>query len=952
MILTPGSRIGRYEVRSLLASGGMGEVYVAYDPELERDVAIKVLHEERQGADLGRRFVQEAKAASALHHPNVAHVYDIGSQDNVRFIAMEIIDGETLRARIARGKLTADEAMPIATQVVSALAAAHQHGIVHRDIKPENIMITPDGYAKVLDFGLAKLRELRGDDAATLVKTRTGVAVGTLVYMSPEQLSGGEVGPPSDVYSFGIVLYEMLHGRRPDGARESSGPLETIVDKALKRDPRERFRDASEMLGALGAIRKPSTKPPLRAIAAVAVIALLAAGVWMVVRAQRVRRAEVMIAAAQNLLAQNRFAEAYDAATKAASIVPENDQLRDVITSASTELSIETEPAGASASLQRFGGPSIRRQIGTTPLKIRLPRADYVVTLEKQGYATETKAVSLAPFFIRRSVTPARAVDVRARLIESAKVPAGMSLVEGGEYHLSGFQRPSDRQVVLRDFLIDRFEVSNRDFVEFVRSGAYHNRALWKEPFVDHGKTLTFEEAMVRFRDKTGLPGPRGWSGGAPPFGHDNDPVTDVSWYEAAAFAEWKGKKLPTIYQWQRAARYPLGVLLGETLPWGIVGEGTDATQRANFLGKGPLPVDSSPFGVSYFGAYNMAGNVAEWLRNPKGAGFAFTGGGWNDALYAFGETGGYPGFFTGPALGFRCMKDLTPDPGDQGGFALNDVEPVPRYEPVDDRTFEEIRKRYDYAKTPLNARIVETIDARDWTRQKIAYDVGSNTVFAYLYLPKGFRRPLQVIHYAPAGDVDGGFRTLPESIEANLGPLIRGGRAVFGVLLEGYVGRPRRAELDQPDTRSTEFVDYAVERVVEMRRGIDYLETRRDVDTSRMGFMANSAGTWTGLILTAVEHRYRSVLFAGTGISPRSISDAPAANRINFAPRISAPKMMLHGLYDEDTPFVAMAQPLYKLLREPKRLKTYEGGHSPPEAIFIPTLRQWFDETLGPIEQ
>jgi serine/threonine protein kinase/formylglycine-generating enzyme required for sulfatase activity len=958
MILNPGNRIGRYDVRSLLGSGGMGEVYLAWDTELEREIAVKVLRDPESSGERSRRFVQEAKAASALHHPNVAHVYEIGSQADLRFIAMEIIKGETLRARIARGPMPVDETLAIATQVASALAAAHREGIVHRDIKPENVMITPDGYTKVLDFGLAKLRELRGEDAATVVKTRTGIAVGTLVYMSPEQISGGEVGPPSDIYSLGIVLYEMLHGRRPGESRDSSGTLEPIVAKATDRNPDARYRDAGEMLEALRSVVKPEESGgktaalQMKAVAAILAVAVIAAGVWFAVRSLRVRRAERMVGTAQELLAQNRFPEAYEAANAAASVLPSNDQVRDVIASASTQLSIDSDPSGATVSLQRYGGPSAPTRIGRTPLTARLPRADYVMTLDKQGYAQEVKAVSLAPFFVRGSLAIARPVSLRAKLIEAGKVPPEMVFVEGGDYRLSGFQRPSDRSVALRGFLLDRYEVSNRDFAEFVRSGAYHNRALWKHPFIDQGKTLTFEQAMARFRDRTGIPGPRSWSGGAPPVGHDNDPVTDISWYEAEAFAQWKGKRLPTLYQWERAARYSGATLLGETMPWGVVGEGNDATRRANFLGKGPMPVDSLPFGVSPFGAYNMAGNVSEWLRNPKGAGFGFRGGGWNDALYAFNETGGYPGFFTSAALGFRCVKDLTPDPGDQGDFVLNASEIVPKYEPVDDATFAEIRKQYDYPKTPLNARVVEAVETRDWRREKIAYDVGHNTVFAYLYLPKGFRRPLEVVHSAPAGDVDGGFRTLPESTEANLAPLIRTGRAVFSVQLEGYVGRPRRSELAVPDTRSAEYVDYMIQRATETRRGLDYLETRKDLDASRIGFMAQSAGTGTGLIVTALDPRYRSVLLIGSGISPRSISDAAASNRINFAPRITAPKFMLHGRYDEDTPFTTYAEPLYRMLREPKRLQVYDGGHMPPIDVFIPTIRRWFDETLGPVEQ
>ena len=328
MILNSGSRIGRYDVRSLLGAGGMGEVYLAWDTELEREIAVKVLRDPESSGERSRRFVQEAKAASALHHPNVAHVYEIGSQDDMRFIAMEIIKGETLRARIARGPMPAAETLAIATQIASALAAAHREGIVHRDIKPENVMITPDGYTKVLDFGLAKLRELRGDDAATLVKTKAGVAVGTLVYMSPEQISGGEVGPPSDIYSLGIVLYEMLHGRRPGESRESSGALEPIVAKATDRNPEARYRDAGEMLEDLRGKQSGGKAAAFQMKTMVAILALvvIAAGVWFAVRSQRVRRAERIVGSAQELLAQNRFPEAYDAANAAASVLPSNEQ--------------------------------------------------------------------------------------------------------------------------------------------------------------------------------------------------------------------------------------------------------------------------------------------------------------------------------------------------------------------------------------------------------------------------------------------------------------------------------------------------------------------------------------------------------------------------------------------------------------------------------------------------
>src|SRR5947207_13953979 len=232
MSLAPGTRVGRYEIRTLLGAGGMGEVYRAYDRDLESDVAIKGLRDTSEGSgDRLRRFVQEARAASGLHHPNVAHVYEIGSQDSLRFIAMELVEGETLRDRIGHGPMAVDDVLNLGTQIAGAISAAHKMGIVHRDIKPENVIITSDGYAKVLDFGLAKFREMRGDEAATLLKTNRGATMGTIAYMAPEQLVGADVTPSADVFSLGVVFYEMLAGHRPFGGKMASDVASAIMTK-------------------------------------------------------------------------------------------------------------------------------------------------------------------------------------------------------------------------------------------------------------------------------------------------------------------------------------------------------------------------------------------------------------------------------------------------------------------------------------------------------------------------------------------------------------------------------------------------------------------------------------------------------------------------------------------------------------------------------------------------
>lgn len=277
MTIAAGTFLGRYEIRSSLGAGGMGEIYLAWDMQLERTVALKILPAEVAfDQKRMRRFIQEAKAASALNHPNILTIYEIGQEGSAHFIATEFIDGETLRTSLASNtRMEMGGVLDIATQVASALAAAHAAGIVHRDIKPENIMLRRDGYVKVVDFGLAKLtakssaRPTVDSDPSTLIKTEPGVVMGTAQYMSPEQARGLTLDARSDIFSIGVVLYEMVAGRRPfEGAtisdmivsilerkpptlatygREIPETLEWIVSKALRKDREERYQTAKDL---------------------------------------------------------------------------------------------------------------------------------------------------------------------------------------------------------------------------------------------------------------------------------------------------------------------------------------------------------------------------------------------------------------------------------------------------------------------------------------------------------------------------------------------------------------------------------------------------------------------------------------------------------------------------------------------------------------------------------
>src|SRR6266446_235816 len=295
MPLPSGTKLGPYEIRSPLGAGGMGEVYRARDTRLNRDVAIKVLPASfSSDPDRLQRFAQEARAAAALSHPNILSIFDIGDNQGAPYVVSELLEGETLRDRLRNGPLPARKAIDYAGQMARGLAAAHEKGIVHRDLKPENLFLTHDGRAKILDFGLAKLTRpgevTAGADTTTMTGgSEPGFVLGTVSYMSPEQVRGQAAGPASDLFSYGTILYEMLLGKRafrgkttadtmsailkddpPELAetnRQIPPALERIVRHCLEKNPEERFQSAHDVafdLESLSAVSGTTGVTPIK----------------------------------------------------------------------------------------------------------------------------------------------------------------------------------------------------------------------------------------------------------------------------------------------------------------------------------------------------------------------------------------------------------------------------------------------------------------------------------------------------------------------------------------------------------------------------------------------------------------------------------------------------------------------------------------------------------------
>ncbi|MGA3088308.1 MAG: serine/threonine-protein kinase [Acetobacteraceae bacterium] len=275
MNLTSGTKLGPYEIVSLLGAGGMGEVYRARDPRLRREVAVKVLPQALSlDSDRMRRFEQEALSTAALNHPNILAVFDIGTSEGSPYVVSELLEGETLRERLRSGSIPVRKTLDYALQVAHGLAAAHEKGIIHRDLKPENLFVTKDGRVKILDFGLAKLTQADPGSHTSMATvthgaTEAGAVLGTAGYMSPEQVRGMVLDPRSDIFSFGAILYEMLSGKRAfhddtpadtmssilkeeppelsETNRNVSPALERIVHHCLEKNPESRFHSASDI---------------------------------------------------------------------------------------------------------------------------------------------------------------------------------------------------------------------------------------------------------------------------------------------------------------------------------------------------------------------------------------------------------------------------------------------------------------------------------------------------------------------------------------------------------------------------------------------------------------------------------------------------------------------------------------------------------------------------------
>jgi serine/threonine protein kinase/dienelactone hydrolase len=953
----------RYKIARILGRGGMGVVYLADDTRLKRPVALKFLPPGLAlDEDIRSRFMIEAQAAAALSHPNICTIYEVDGQAEKAFISMEYVEGESLREKVAKGPLPFDHVLDIALQVCAGLDEAHKKGIVHRDIKSANIMLTASGRAKIMDFGLAKV-------AGTAMITKEGSTMGTVAYMSPEQARGEAVDTRTDIWSLGVVLYELASGKLPfrgdlesailhNIIHEEPKPLKTIVPKvpeefermirrALKKRADDRYGTAAEMLADLrkvhAALEKEKAgvfnfrsflriiRKPLVAIPFALVLIALGFMIHSILNRQaKIHWAErVAIPEIERLLNQSDNKAAFDLALQAEKYIPKNPTLTHLWPQAVGSLSIETVPAGADVSIRPYNGnPNAWESLGKTPLvKVRVPLRPshssyaYVFRYAKQGFVTR--------YEIGDPGGP-------EPLDPEGSIPADMARVpvSGGTITASINGRDQLPEVPAQDYLIDRTEVTNEEYSKFVAGGGYEKRELWKQPFVKDGQTIPWEEAVTLFRDTTGRPGPATWEVGSFPKGLERYPVAGVSWYEAAAYAEFMGKSLPTVYHWFSAGG-------GDWAPIIVPG--------SNFRDVGTVPVGGQGT-LNTFGTYDMAGNVKEWCWNESSEGKRFIlGGGFGEPSYMFIQADTQSPWDRRPHLGFRCVKlPSAPSPAATGKieFAVRDFS---KEKPVSDEVLNAFKGLYAYDKGELDARVEETVVTEDGTRERVSFNAayGGERVVAYLFLPKSVVPPFQTVVYFPSAAA-----IWAEKFENDYDFFMKSGRAQMYPLYKGTY--ERRDALKTWAGEPTAFYrDHMIAWSKDLGRSIDYLETRRDIDLGSLAYIGNCWGTDVAPVMLAVENRFKvAILVAGGLVNTRAL---PEADQINFVPRVRVPVLMLNGRYDAVFPLGSSQLPLFQLLGTPemnKRHVIYESGHDLPRKEVIRETLDWLDRYLGPVKR
>jgi len=673
----------------------------------------------------------------------------------------------------------------------------------------------------------------------------------------------------------------------------------------------------------------------LSAVGAMAVWGIAVTG-WLLLGRDEPSEGEVLaeIEEIDRLVAASDFGRAYGRVEELDGRIRDDSLREELWAKVSRPVTLATEPPGARVSRRDYAPADAAWEVlGTSPVHVEhFPFGQSRVRFELEGYRERELAAS----------SGALAEMGALELDPEGSVPPGMVPVHASSgsdaYGLFAPGLEQAPNVTLGEFLIDRYEVTNREYGEFVEAGGYSDPTCWKHPFVDRGDTLTFEAATERFRDGTGRPGPATWDAGTWPAGTADLPVGGVSWYEAAAYACFADKALPTVYHWYAAAN-----------PF----SSHHVVPLSNY-GDGPAAVGTFQ-GVSRDGVYDLAGNVREWTRNATGESRFILGGGWADLEYSFNDAVTAPAFDRSALNGIRLVRytDTTNVAAASAPLplAFRDYR-VER--PVSDEVFEVFRQAYAYDDVPLNARLVSADTTDLWIRERWEMDAGygGERLTTFLFLPRGFEAPYQTVVYFPGSGVI--YRRSYDEVSIDpLEFLLRSGRAVAFPVYRGTFERGTDLRSDIQD-ESNAWRDHVIAWTKDFRRSIDFLATRDDIDTDRLAFLGISWGGAVAPMMVALEDRIRAVVIIVGGLLMQDTQ--PMADPFHFLPRVTQPTVMINARWDSFYPLETSGRPFFETLGTPedrRKLVIVDANHgvlSYARGLVVGEVLSWLDEYLDPV--
>jgi len=761
------------------------------------------------------------------------------------------------------------------------------------------------------------------------------------------------------------------HAEPPQLIHVVRGDLDWIVMKCLEKNRTRRYATANELArdiechsnhqpvsAAAPTLRYRTAKyvrRHRRVLATAGALVLMAVlgttlSVWQARRAgeaeqerghlQNVRWAlETALPEIEQLLEKDDYSGAFKLVEQARPFVADNLRFQALSARVVGVISVETTPPGAQVFIRDYRDLNPEwKPIGKSPLnEIKVPQGfqRWKITMPEYECAEGTLLL----------LASSKPVELKVKLDKLGTIAPGMVRIQGQKFkaNLGWLDSQTLPVLNLSDYLLDRYEVTNLRFKEFVEAGGYEKPEYWKHKFVKDGIELSWEAAMKMFVDQTGRPGPATWKNGEFPKGQEDYPVGGVSWYEAAAYAEFAGKRLPTVYHWSLAAGDRSYVDVGYIIP------------LSNFGGKGPAPVGTFQ-GMTSHGVYDMAGNVKEWCFNEAPEGYrVIAGGGWNEPTYMFGIADKYPPFFREATFGFRCMKLLTDDGVWEQAACSVQYRPPPvlgDQKPCSDEVFQAYKRLYDYNKSELQPTIESEENISLYTRrEKVSFNAayGNERMIAYLYIPRTGKPPFQTVVYFP-GDDAWQLHSVTEYGSTDMfDSHTKTGRAFVFPVLQGTFERMTPPEQQGRITA----VEKWIMRAKDFRRTIDYLETRpEEFDINKLAYEGLSRGGIWGGILPAVDTRIKVAVIISGGLY---LDFPPEYSQVNFAPRIKIPILIQDGKYDSIFPVESNQKPFLKLfgtVEQDKQLRNYETGH----AVWLKNeVRKdeldFLDKYLGPVK-